>query len=389
MIRTALCRCILGICLSLAIMGAEAQSEMHQITDILGRTVTVPKTIHGIILGESRFIPALAIVDEQAGIPRIKGMLADLQQYDPSTWQVYAQAFPALEKIPLIGKGSAESFSVERAISLGPDVALFGISGHGPSQNSKQMLSQLESAGIPVIFIDFREKPLQNTSKSVRILGQLFGREQRAESFSQFYETQLKSIQERVAQIPSADRPTVFLHSKVGLFAECCETMGDTMVGSLLVAAGGRHMGAELIPGHVGNVNIEYLLSHQPDKYLATAIGSGKLAKGASAFVQLGPDVNAELARASLRQAAQGMMVRNLEAVKQEQMFAVWHHFYSSPFNLAALAAIAKWLHPDHFHELNPEAMLAELYGQYQPVPFRGTYWVAAQVDKTVGGVRP
>lgn len=370
-------------------MGAHAQTEMHQITDILGRTVTVPKTINGIILGESRFIPALAIVDEHAAIPRIKGMLADLQQYDPSTWQVYADRFPALDKIPLIGKGSAESFSVEKAISLSPDVAIFGISGHGPSQTNKQMLSQLESAGIPVVFIDFREKPLANTSKSVRILGQLFGRQQRAEAFSQYYETQLASIRERVAQIPSADRPQVFLHSKVGLFAECCETMGDTMVGSLLVAAGARHMGAELIPGHVGNVNIEYLLSNPPDKYLATAIGSGKLAKGASAFVQLGPDVSPDQARASLRQATQSMMVRNLEAVKQNQMFAVWHHFYSSPFNLAAVAAIAQWLHPEVFHNLDPEAMLAELYGQYQPVPLRGTYWIAAQSDKTVSGVRP
>ncbi len=361
---------------------AQAKKDTRQITDILGREVTVAKNIHGLILGESRFIPALGIVVEDAAISRIKGMQADLKQYDPATWAVYAQRFPAIDKIPLVGKGEASSFSVEKTISLMPDVAIFGISGHGPSPHDKEMLNQLEAAGIPVIFIDFREAPLEHTQKSVRILGQLFGNQKSAKAFSDRYEKTLSLVRERVKTIAEEKRPSVFLHSKVGLFPECCETMGETMLGTLLTAAGGRHIGAELIPGNVGNVNIEHLLTHQPDKYLATAIGSAKQNGAASPFVMLGPDVSEQQARQSLERAANAMAVRNLTAVQDGNMFGVWHHFYNSPFNVTALAALAAWLHPEVFNDLDAQTLLADFYRDFQPVEFQGTYWVAAQPAK-------
>jgi iron complex transport system substrate-binding protein len=71
------------------------------------------------------------------------------------------------------------------------------------------------------------------------------------------------------------------------------------------------------------------------------------------------------------------MAVSNLTAVEQNQMFGIWHHFYSSPFNVTALAALAKWLHPHTFHDLDPDALLADFYREFQPVPFQGTYWVS------------
>lgn len=374
---------LLGLLLLAFVSLAHAEKSTQKVTDILGRDVTVAKQINGIILGESRFIPALGIVAEDAAISRIKGMQADLKQYDPATWAVYAQHFPAIEKIPLVGKGEASSFSVEKTISLMPDVAIFGISGHGPSPHDKEMLNQLEAAGIPVIFIDFREAPLEHTQKSVRILGQLFGNEKAALAFGERYEQTLNLVRERVKSIPLEKRPSVFLHSKVGLFPECCETMGATMLGTLLTTAGGRHIGAELIPGNVGNVNIEHLLTHQPDKYLATAIGSAKQNSAASPFVMLGPDVSETQARDSLKRAANSMAVRNLSAVQEGNMFGVWHHFYNSPFNVTALAALAAWLHPDIFDDLDAQALLQDFYRDFQPVPFQGVYWVTTQT-KTV-----
>lgn len=361
----------------------QAKKDTHQITDILGREVTVAKKIDGLILGESRFIPALGIVVEDAAISRINGMQADLKQYDPATWAIYAERFPAIDKIPLVGKGEASSFSVEKTISLMPDVAIFGISGHGPSPHDKEMLNQLEAAGIPVVFIDFREAPLEHTQKSVQILGQLFDNQEAAQAFNERYEKILQTVRERVNAIPTDRRPAVFLHSKVGLFPECCETMGNTMLGTLLQTAGGRHIGAELIPGNVGNVNIEHLLTHQPDKYLATAIGSAKHSGAASPFVMLGPDVSETQARDSLQRAANAMMVRNLAAVQEGNMFGIWHHFYNSPFNITALAAVAKWLHPDIFKDVEPEALLADFYRDFQPVPYQGTYWVTMKPLKS------
>ena len=159
--------------------------------------------------------------------------------------------------------------------------------------------------------------------------------------------------------------------------------MGATMLGTLLTMAGGRHIGAELIPGNVGNVNIEHLLTHQPDKYLATAIGSAKQNGAASPFVMLGPDVSENQARDSLKRAANSMAVRNLSAVQEGNMFRVWHHFYNSPFNVTALAALAEWLHPDIFNDLDAQALLKDFYRDFQPVPFQGIYWVEMRPDKS------
>ncbi len=34
-----------------------------------------------------------------------------------------------------------------------------------------KLIEKLEQLGIPVVFIDFREKPFENAEKSIRIMG--------------------------------------------------------------------------------------------------------------------------------------------------------------------------------------------------------------------------
>src|ERR1700754_731223 len=91
-----------------------------EITDLAGRTVTVPDKVERIILGEGRYIPALAILDRDNPIARVTGMMGDYQQLDPASYEKFRALFPAIADIPKIGRTSAESFSLERAISLKP-----------------------------------------------------------------------------------------------------------------------------------------------------------------------------------------------------------------------------------------------------------------------------
>ena len=51
----------------------------------------------------------------------------------------------------------------------------------------------------------------------------------------------------------------------------------------------------------------------------------------------------------------------------------------SSPLNVAAVQAIAKWLHPDLFADLDPEATLRTLYERFQAVPLSGVYWTGLE----------
>ncbi|WP_111497092.1 ABC transporter substrate-binding protein [Marinobacter bohaiensis] len=350
------------------------------VTDLAGRQVTVPDRIERIVLGESRYIPALAILEGERVMSRIVGMLPDFELTDPAAYQQYRRRFPALAEIPVIGHASADSFSLESVIGLQADVAIFSLEGHGPGAHNRQLIERLEAAGVAVVFVDFRQQPLRNTPRSMTLLGELLGREARAAEYNRFWREALAAVTGPLAEVPASARPRVFLHSRVGLLDNCCETMADGMIGHLLEAAGGRNVAAGVVPGVAGILNPEYLLTHQPDVYLATAIGTpDRRTRSGAAFpyVTLGTGVSEAVARQSLGAATRQPAIAELTAVREGRAYAVWHHFYNTPLNVVAVQAMARWFHPRRFAGLDPHATLARLYERFQPVALDGTFWIA------------
>jgi iron complex transport system substrate-binding protein len=365
----------------LIVLGAlfnDGPAHGKSLIDLAGRHVEVPDHVERVIVGEGRFIPALAILDKDDPIKRVVGQLGEWKRTDPAGYEKYLERFPHLSKVPLIGQTSSDTFNIEAAISLRPDVAIFGIEGHGPSSRDAETIRRLEAAGIAIVFIDFRQEPLLNTPKSVKLLGQLLGREKEADEFARFYDEQVNIITTRLAD-SSNRKPTVFLESRIGFNDECCRTMVHGMMGRLVDSAGGMNIGNDRIPGVAGNLSIEYLLSVQPDVYIGTAIGASRSAKSGSFRVTLGAGVSKESARASLRHALTRTGFAELNAVGNRRAFAIWHSFYDSPFNVAALQAIAKWLHPRLFADIDPDQTLQTLYARFQPVPLSGIYWIGLE----------
>lgn len=363
-------------------------SASRTVVDLAGREVTIPVNAKRIILGESRYIPALAIVEEDP-ISKIVGMLADLKQTAPGTYRQFQDKFPDIEHIPLIGHTSADSFSVEQVLTLRAEVAIFGLEGHGPTARHAHVVTQLEQAGVAVVFLDFRKNPLANTSKSIALLGKIFGQEQRAEAFNQFYREQLQRVTEGLAQRNSSlAPPSVFIHSRVGIMDMCCETMVRGMMADFSDHVSANNMAKPIVPGAAGVMNLEYLLTFQPQVYIATAVGSSDTwaaghtshADNIPPYIVLGADVTEDIARASFKHALSASNtrgVKQLEAVKQGRAYAIWHHFYNTPLNIVAVQVFAKWLYPDTFQALDPKATLDELYQRFQPFPVKGTYWVS------------
>jgi len=364
---------------ALLLVASLAQAA-RTVTDLAGRTVAVPDHVQRVVLGESRYIPALAILEGEQVVDRLAGLLPDFEKTDPAGYAQYLAHFPALAKVPQVGHASADSFSLESVLAMGADLAIFSVEGHGPGAHNRALIDRLERAGVAVVFVDFRQDPLVNTPKSMRVLGQVLGREAEAQRFNEFYRSELARVTEVVGSIPRNQWPTVFLHSRVGLHDSCCETMVHGMMGLFLEAAGGRNVAAERIPGVSGVLNLEYLIANQPDRYVATAIGSGGLMTPVEQqpFVVLGAGVSETTARESLRRITGRRGLSALQAVREERAFAIWHHFYNTPLNVVAVQALARWFHPDHLSHLTPEKTLATFYERFQPVPLDGTYWVDA-----------
>lgn len=355
---------------------AAQAGETITLTDVSGREVTLEVPVKHMILGEGRFLPSLGILDPENPVRWVAGMMGEFKSLDPASFAQYQAKFPEIDDIPLIGRSGEASFSTEKAITVEPDVAIFGISGgHGPGSTSHEILSQLGAAHIPVVMIDFRSKPFENTPKSIRVLGKLMGKEDQAEAFLKFYEENLAKVTNKTEQI--TDKPGVFLESRVGLSDHCCEAMGNAMIGKFVQRAAGHNIFGDDIPGVISQISLEQLLIKQPEFYVTTAVGSAGLdAQTNSKRIVLGAATDAARARESLGHSMQRTGLSELDAVKSGHVYSVWHHVYNNPINIAVLQAMAKWFHPEEFTDLDPDATLAEFFDRFQAVDLNGVYWI-------------
>ncbi|MCD2167730.1 ABC transporter substrate-binding protein [Comamonas koreensis] len=373
----------LGVALGLGLatgltMAAPAQAAAEApaaqgstVVDIVGRTVQIPAQVEHILLGEGRFLYALALMEGAEPLKRIVGWQGELAFADPNGWAAYQQRFPQITQIPLIGRTSEDSVSYEKSVSTQPDIAIFGLGGHGPGRQSS-LVQALEKSGVPVVFIDFRAQPVRNTAKSIRILGQAVHREAQANAYADFYETHLQRVQSRVKDIPAQQRPLVFAELLAGVWDGCCHTAGKGNVGEFIDAAGGINIAAGKIPGAIGDLNQEALIAQDPAIYIAT----GSRPQGSRPMVRAGEGVSAAQLGSSLRELAQRPGFEMLSAVRSGRAHGLWHNFYDAPTNILAIEAMAKWFYPERFADVDPQATMAEINQRFlQALPMQGAYW--------------
>lgn len=351
-----------------ALPGAQAR----QVTDLADRVVTVPDHPKRVLLGEGRFVFAMAILDRKDPVARVVGWQGELKQQDPYSWTQLVKRYPKAADVPLIGKTSEASVSPEKIVSLQPDVAVFSLSGHGPGRNNP-MIAALQAAGIPIVFIDFRQHPVENTVPSMRILGQALDRQAEADAYIAFYEDHLARVRKIVDPVPQAQRPRVFVEMLAGVWPACCHTTGNGSFGDLLKTAGGVNVAAPVLPGAIGDVSLEFLLDAKPDVYIAT----GSRSEPGRPGLLVGPGAAAAVSADSLSTLLGRDGIRDLDAVKQHRAYGIWHAFYNSPYNVVAIEAMTKWLYPERAAALDPQASLDALYRQFLDVDNAGTYWTA------------
>lgn len=368
--RDLLRRARRGLLLGLLPLGllCSAVASAATLTDLAGRQVQVPDKVERILLGEGRMIYSLSLLEGKHPFARVAGWQGDFRGLDVQGYGAFHRAFPEAEKIPLVGGTSSDTFSVEKALAVHPDLAIMALSGgHGPSPDS-EAVKQLQAAGVAVVFVDFSNHPLSNTVPSMRLLGQALGREQQAQAFIDFYQRSLARVTDTLAQAGQLEQPTIFIDMLAGL-QECCGSPGTGNFGEMIKLAGGRNIADGRIPGPIGTLNVEYILSSDPDVYVATGVfaaGQGGVTLGYSATLQQAHD--------SLRQAAQRPPLNELRAVRQGNVHGLWHIFYDSPEHLVAVQALAKWLHPQLFKDLDPDQTRRELYQRFMPIPASGVF---------------
>lgn len=340
-----------------------------------GRTVTIDRPVERFVISEGRYIPLLALLRPQSPVQGLVGMMSTLGWTQPGLEAQLFARFPEARDIPLFGHKSADSVSVERIIDLKPEVAIFGLSDHGPGAQNAELIAQLEAAGIAVLFIDFRLDPVNNTLPSIELIGRVLGAEDRANGYTAFYRGRRQAVLERVARVTA--RPTVFMQVHPGR-TECCWGMADGMLGPFVGQAGGINIADGTAPGPTTRHTAEFLIVEDPDIWIGTASGTADEYGRGDPPVALGPGMSPQSARDSLRRYLSQPEFSPLSAVRSGRAHVFWHNFYNSPFNIVVLEALAAWFHPDQFADTDPQRTLERIFVDFLPFELDGTYFATA-----------
>lgn len=363
--------------LALALLTTPALSA--EITDVTGRTVEIDLPAKRVIVGEARQIHVIAALKGEQTFDTIVGWRDDLIKKDPDSYKAYAERFPQIEKLPRFGYVPQGDFSLETAISLSPDVITLNLEAEKSAKESG-FEEKAAAAGIKVIYLDFRIDPDRNSETSMRILGQLFGAEERAKEFIAYRRAEIARVTDRLATVKDLKRANVFIERAPGISGEntCCRTFGPVNFGAMVEQAGGHNVAADVIKTTFGDLNPEQLVVSDPQHVIVT--GSNWAAESdINQFVPVGRGADMTLARERLANLMTRTPFPELRAVKDGNVHGVWHQFYGAPYEFFPIQQFAKWFQPDLFADLDPEANFAEFHKRFLPVTYQPGYFVSLE----------
>ncbi|PWF23879.1 ABC transporter substrate-binding protein [Corticimicrobacter populi] len=372
-------RVVAMVCLLLAGMAA-AQAEPITVRDVLGREVTLPKPAERVVLTQARYLPVLSLIHpDPASV--LAGWSNEFKTAFSNEYQDYLARFPALADVPEVARHTPDTFSIEKALALRPDLLILtsSFAGVPPGGDVSQspLIKAFEAAGVPVLVVDFFLDPLNNTVPSIRALGQALGQSERAEAFIEFYESRMQRVRERVAQAQAEGKapPNVLMHAHAGS-TDCCNSPGFGTFNDLITFAGGHNIGSDTLKGPTGQLSIEYIVSRNPEVYVATGTG---VRRGG---VHMGAGITPEQARESLDEVVGARGLSTLPAVRDGRAYGIWHAFNDSPLHMVFIEALAGWLDPERFADVSPQETLDIVNERFLAVPMRGTYLIKAGSDE-------
>jgi iron complex transport system substrate-binding protein len=363
----------------LASFSLPAFAQAFTVTDVAGREVSFDGPIERVILGEGRMIYSLATIETENPFEHVVGWRNDLWTTDVKSFDAYVAKFPEAAELPFLGRLTDGTLQVETVVTLDPDVLLLSI-GDKTAAEEVKLEETLADVGVKIVYIDFREHILDNTVPSLHILGELFGKPERAAEVADFWQSKMDEIAKVIAD-NDIERPDVFMYRAAGL-VECCGTFGPDNFGLMVELAGGHNLGSDFLPGYTGSINPEQVIASNPDVIVVTG-SDWTNSPDAKDFVSVGPGTadGAEASRATLAKLVDAPAFTGSTAVAEGSVHAIWHQFYTSPYQFVAIQEMAKWFHPELFADVDPDATFKEFYDRFLPIPYEPGAWLSLKAE--------
>ena len=170
------------------------------ITDGAWRQVEVPETVDSVVcvgVGALRYTCYMGVADRVAGVEdyETKPDLARLYSH------VNGEKF---KDLPVIGTNGSPS--AEEIIAVGPQVIVMSAYA---SADADELAAR---TGIPVVVVPGSDTTLDEKAyETLRVLGELFGLEDRAEELTAYLDGVKEDLAARTASVPADQRPSVYV----------------------------------------------------------------------------------------------------------------------------------------------------------------------------------
>lgn len=177
---------------------AEPQATEREITDMAGRTVTIPAEVNSVYCAVPTGEAMVATLSPEKIIGWVNEPSAAAMEYLPEN----------LASMPVIGgwMGQQVTANMEDIITLDPDIIIYV--GTDGSLGNDDVPDQIQKeTGIPVVCAS---SALERTAEVYRTLGDWIGEAERGEELATYYETKLADVVEKIDAIPDSERPRVY-----------------------------------------------------------------------------------------------------------------------------------------------------------------------------------
>lgn len=348
-------------------LSAQAMATTYPLTltDTSGQSLTIKQEPKRIVVQDGRDILTLALLDRADPFARLVAWNNLLKKSDGETWKILRNKWPEANGIIDMGFSDKGEVNLESVIAKQPDLMVAQLRSK-PSLSQTGVLDKLKALNIPVLFIDTMLKPVENTPKSITLLGETLNRESEAKQYTDFYQQHYQNILDKTKAVEP--KPLVFIEAKAGLngLESCCFTHSHVGWGGMIEAVGARNLGSELLPGATGDVSLEKVISMKPDAYI---VSGSQWASKTNAAVPFGYGVTQQQVDDAFNRMKQRPGFAQVTAVKEGRFYGIYHNFYNHPYNIVGLEYLAKFIYPNQFKELDPAKTYSEILSRFTEVP--------------------
>jgi iron complex transport system substrate-binding protein len=224
--------------------GEDSAVTVRNITDMDGRTVTIPSEVRTVVItccgGAAQELAALGVGDR---------VVAQPQQC--TTERLYT-VVPGYRTTPDVG--SFDEVNVEEILKLNPDVVI-------GSYYAETGNARIEAAGVPVVRVLTGRAGVEELKQEFLMLGQVFGREERAERLVAYWDETLAHVGANLDDIPEGERKRVYYINGAPLKTDGRNAWGDDMIR----AAGGINVAGGIDQKSGSQISAEELVRWDPE----------------------------------------------------------------------------------------------------------------------------